>query len=459
MAIVKKISVSFLVILIVQLLSIQVMAEESTAEGSIPVLELEIDSRGETDQFAATVEGTTKTLAKGELINLNGNHDYTTKKDDICLKLEQKSELLGVGESDTYLLLGGAKDKSLIRNYLGYRIAQKTNEDAPQIRLVELVIQQGKKESYQGVYLLVEKKNEIDKLEFEQGESPIGLEIETYRTQNYEEDGELALSPILGKEWKQEYEEYISRLSYGEQVLYSDNYKVFYEYKEMFDVTSFIDSFIIEELMSNYGEIKSGNYGYSLETEKITSEPLWRFDEAIDNERVPFELEVDEEDADAEEEELLPFTRSGYYEQFFKSPEFIRSMQERYHELRDKGLTEKWLEQQVESAAEQVSEAKDRDWERWNDYKGHVLQPLEVENGAGESVLLSRQTEDYDAEILKIKTNLRNKNLDMGIGFANFDFSDQAVSHEVVLNSNPIWLLVFLVAFFLLIRFVRKYGV
>ena len=71
---------------------------------------------------------------------------------------ENDLDILGMGKGSEWVLNGSMADKSMIRNYLAYRIASEIggNNMAPDSRFCEVLMEQNGSYTYQGVYLLME---------------------------------------------------------------------------------------------------------------------------------------------------------------------------------------------------------------------------------------------------------------------------------------------------------------
>ena len=71
---------------------------------------------------------------------------------------ENDADILGMGKGSEWVLNGSMADKSMIRNYLAYRIASEIdgNSMAPDSRFCEVMMEKNGVYTYQGVYLLME---------------------------------------------------------------------------------------------------------------------------------------------------------------------------------------------------------------------------------------------------------------------------------------------------------------
>ena len=384
--------------------------------------------------------------------NMTDTTNASQLKHDYFLSFVDQHSLLGLSTSKEYLLLGAMNDKSLIRNYIGYIIAAKVMSGAPEISFCEVFIRTSEGDLYQGVYTLVEKSTKDEDILFHRSIQGEGINIETYSTRNDPVAGKMSIPFIESLLWSDRFNEPIGRLSRAEEILYSTDSRTFYMYRERFDVSSFISNFIIGELTQNYAGMNDVYYYYNTETDTIALAPIWNFEQAFDNQILRPAI-VDQ----------MYHDRAPYYKQFFKSPRFANEIQDSYLVYRNKVLSEPQLLQIVNDATKQVSSAVQRDWRRWNSYSHYKLQTITQLEEKDEILKIpgpfSRQTKTYNEEILRIKYQLREHSLHTAVNITRFDFSEQEVSKEIVLNSNPVWPILFIFAFFLLVRFVRRYGI
>ena len=384
--------------------------------------------------------------------NLTDHENTADKKHDYFLRFQEPTQLLGLPAAEEFFLLGAMDDKSLIRNYLGYSIAREIFSNAPNIQLCELLICRGETYAYRGVYLLVAPLPVKDTLLLQRSDQNIGFPLETYADLHDPAVGNLFIPLRDNADWDDSYNEVLGKLSWAEEVLYHTDSRLFYEYQDMYEVDSFVAAFILGELTENYQGMQGAYYYFHKDTGLISFAPLWNFANALDN-AADKGVSVSG----------IRYPEATYFRQFFKSPRFASQIQTDYLLLRRNALNEQTLLKLLEEAEALAAPVAARDWERWNAY-GHVrLQPLtsvETDEGTIRPIKsFSRQRGTYEDEILRIKTQLREHSLHFAVNLTQFNFQEREISKEIVLNSNPIWLVVFLVLFFMVVRFVRKYGV
>ena len=130
-----------------------VLDEEPYVEGHISVID-----GGKFDNCI-----TDRPVAQSSLlIKKRGHTSYNFDKEQYLLKLktaeglENEVDILGMGAHDSWILNGSMADKSMIRNYLAYRISSEVSEVTPDSQFCEVVIQDGDRYVYQGLYLMME---------------------------------------------------------------------------------------------------------------------------------------------------------------------------------------------------------------------------------------------------------------------------------------------------------------
>ena len=412
-------------------------------------LETEILS---SDDTSNTLASAVSAGEKSALHNITDRENRSDKKHDYFIRFEAETPLLGLPATREFFVLGAMDDKSLIRNYIGYSIAKDIYSGSPDVRLCELIIRSGGTYRYQGVYLLVAVPPIPEGILLQRSTRGVEMRLETYADAHDDEIGALTIPLTAKPGWDDSYNEVLGKLSWAEEVLYYTTSRTFYEYQELLDVESFIAAFILGELTENYTGMHNAYYYYDHGTERIAFAPLWNFGHALDNDA-----------NNPVSPNWTYYTEATYFQQLFKSPSFAKQIVATYLQLRRNALDEETLVKLVDDAAALVYPAIARDWARWNEYQHVQLKPLtEIiidKNTTRKIEPFSRQSDSYEGEILRMKAQLREHSLQFAVNVTQFDFQEREISKEIVLNSNPIWIVVFIVFFFLIVRFVRKYGV
>lgn len=218
-----------------------------------------------------------------------GNSTWNWEKKPYALKLSKKTEILGMPKHKRWCLIANYMDRTLMRNRVAHYIASATSlRWTPRTRYAEVYFN-GK---YLGNYLVVEQikidENRLDIDELtdadNEGDALTGgylLEMDTYFDEvnkfrsSYSDMPVNIKSPdglITGAQFQ-----YIRRyFNEADNLLFDKDYR---DPAAMFDITSFIDYWIVNELMGNQ-EIKHPKsfYIHKPRGGKLTAGPIWDFD-------------------------------------------------------------------------------------------------------------------------------------------------------------------------------------
>ena len=271
-----------------------------------------------------------------------GNSTWTYPKKPYAIKLDSKSEVLGMPKHKRWVLLANWIDRTLLRNDIAFEMARRIMEWAPRGKFVELYLNG----EHQGNYYLCEQikvdKNRVnideldEKTDFADETQITGgylLEYDKYgpndeinyfysQVQNYpvtikEPDEEVITS------WEHPgylyVQGYINNL---EQLLEADKNALarWNEIDALIDVTSYIDWWLVHELVCN-GEVihPKSSYMFKKRDGKLCAGPAWDFDYGTFRQN----------------SNSLILLSSLYYKYLFKYPEFKLAVKERWTEVKD----------------------------------------------------------------------------------------------------------------------------
>lgn len=371
--------------------------------------------------------------------------------------LENKTEILGMGEGDSWILNGSMADKSMMRNYLPYRIASEIGGSAlaPDSRYCEVLLETEAGLEYRGVYLLQETiargENRVNIDKNKDGEAYTSYIVRRDRFTNFDvmldTYGRLnELDPEwigvkfpseakLTEETKSFIEEDFSKI---EKIIYSDKESVFKAYDRYIDIDSFIDYFLINEFFGNYDAGNHSTYMYKNSGGKLYIGPVWDFDQAMNNYY-----------ADEMETETLAFQVKPFFRELTNDSRFIDALKTRYSELRDGPLAYEHIVDVIEETKAYLTSAREREWYRWaDDYLDGSFQNIHnyyLKDYIVDDVTISRFNDDYDQELYNIKNylykhgNIIQSELTGLYGLAEFNTS--------LKNYNELFLLIILVLF------------
>lgn len=441
------------------LVTIEFLGEGGTeAEDWFSGLEVTVFDKGEQNSVGDTPSAVIP--AKGRVMS---NHALEEReKFDYYLRFQDEAgapaghSLMGLEKSSEFFLIGAMYDRSLLRNYLGYTLAAQMMEGTPSVRFCEVATVDGDNGYwYQGVYLLVEVKRTEGTALFKRTTAEEGFYLQTYGSQYFPEDGRMEV-PITETVTDEEALWQVGgQLSYIEEVIYSDNLDTFSHYGDSIDTDSFIDFFIINELMGNYTAKTDAYYQYNPALETLAMGPVWNFEWALDN-----------EPGDAMDVEELRFDEGGYYERLLKSLTFIDRLKQRYLELRVHVLNEENYRRLIDDAVAYLGPAAGRDWARWEPYfiehSELQLQPVSTQAfwNSDETVSFYRNAQSHAEEVNRIRYLLREHDIYMGhdLAYLNAEIGAEMRGAEASYVRNTWMFLAFLTGLAITIHFVRRYA-
>ncbi len=327
--------------------------------------------------------------------------------------LDRDVDVLGMGEEHEWILNGSMFDKSLLRNYLAYSIASEFMPYTPDSRYCEVLIKENGKYQYQGVYLLCENiKRDENRVNISKYDTDKVFSSYLVRRDRLDETGNMLDTYGRWEKYSKEYFEllypnkkiadetvirYVEKdLSEIEEVLYSEDEKIFSRYPDVIDVDSFVDYFLLNEFFGSYDSGNYSTYCYKELGGKLKMGPVWDYDGTMDN----YAKEALDTDA-------IAFQTKPWFDRLCKDQRFIDKLQKRYIWLRHTALSEAHITEKIDEITAHLGGAQERDWYRWGHwYTTQNKYSLQPEKGTGGQVLI-RNAVTYQDEIYRIKTALR----------------------------------------------------
>jgi hypothetical protein len=421
-----------------------------------------------------TDEPALRTRAK---IRRRGNSSHRYEKAQYKLNLltadgaaENPLPLIGMDAADEWVLNGNMADKSLLRNYAAFTVAAEMLPYTPDLRYCEVLLRDGDRLRYEGVYLLTEKVEQgpgrvaLSEEPSHGGEhsyllrrdryDPDKIMLRTYATEKGLSAGYLGLLyPTKPDEATLRYVE--ADVSALERVLYADDVNVFLTYKDYIDVASFVDYCILNEFFSNYDAGWNSTYFYKDLGGKLCVGPVWDYDGILDN-YVPEPMDPNS----------VAFAAAPWFDRLIRHREFTERVLARYEELRRGPLSPPRIDALLHDAARYLGPAQQRDWQRWQAvYTGspYTRLPDIIVTGlaakADEPRRLRRQTDSYEQELLKIRYLLQTH----GEALPR-DLSQMADPHVASISAaqdykkSSLLAALFLLAFAATARIARRHG-
>ena len=276
-------------------------------------------------------------------------------------------EFLGMGKNSEWVLNGPFLDKTLIRNRLVYGLGRELFEWAPDCRYVELFIDG----EYQGVYLAVEPvtngESRLRLCEFGLASGETAYIVKRDRVES--EDNPLNVyGYYAGKTSNSLYIDYPTRsnltnkqrewitkdIDTFEKVLYGDNFDDPKEgYAKYLDVDNFVDYYVLNEVVMNNDAGDLSTYVYKELGGKLKI-AIWDYNNCFDN----YQWFV-------QDYEEFFLQDNAWFSRLLEDRAFVDKVVERYWELREGILSEEYLYQNIDSYAEELGAAKERNFAVW----------------------------------------------------------------------------------------------
>ena len=280
---------------------------------------------------------------------------------------ELEYDLFGLGADSEWVINGPYLDRSLLRNYLMYHLAEEIMDWAPASTFCELFVD-GR---YQGVYLAVEPVTDgasrlrLSRFGLVSGATPyivkrdrVGTEenvLHTYGELAGYTGNELSVSyPGKSKLTQRQLQWIEQDISEFERALYSDYFAdPQVGYAKYINVDSFVDYFILNEFSMNHDAGGLSTYAYKELGGKLQL-AVWDFNNGFDNYRW-FEVETDEF-----------LTNSNYwFDRLIEDRGFVQRVEERYRQLRQTNLSDENIQRILERGQQELGDAVERNFALW----------------------------------------------------------------------------------------------
>lgn len=338
-----------------------------------------------------------------------GNSTWTYPKKPYTLKLDSKSEILGMPKHKRWVLLANWMDRTLLRNDIAFEMARSVMAWAPRGRFVELYLNG----EHQGNYYLCEQikvdKNRvnIDELDedtdfSDQSQLTGGYILEFDEYGQFDEpnffwskiididDG----TPVVIKEPDDEVITshnhpgflYIQNYVYSiEDILEADKdtHSRWSEIEKYLDITSYIDWWLVHELAGNLDPNQPRScYMYKKRDGKMYAGPVWDFDWGT------FKPTYNH----------FGIKGTLWYVYLFKYPEFKSAVKVRWAEVEEKFRK---IDQYIVTVSEKIRESNELNLSKW---------PISTTVNGDESMsydeAIERMREAYQHRLKRIDDNI-----------------------------------------------------
>ncbi len=357
-------------------------------------------------------------------VKIRGNSSSTLPKSQYRLQLlnadgnKVEQPLLGLDSSAEWVLNGSLYDRSYIRNYLGYNLGHVMDAFSPEVRFCEVLMKTEDGYRYDGLYLLIETigrgKGRINIQKYNSDIISTGYIVRRDRVDRseiriYTYTDEVGLAEKWAKNTSAKLQlsliypgassvtqksiDYISKeISQLERVIYADDDSdLFRQYPSYIDVDSFVDYFLVNELLMNYDSGIHSTYMYKDLNGKLFMGPVWDFDNAIDNAA-----------GSLADFEYMVMTERPYYEKLCKDKWFLDRLNSRYRELRQGILSDASITKIVQETSSFLGNAIDREHQRWGDY----FYEVDISEEESTGLFIDRNRQRYEDEVIRLQDAL-----------------------------------------------------
>jgi CotH protein len=304
--------------------------------------------------------------------------------------------LLGMPADVDWILQGPYLDRSLMRNFLAYRMSQKAGHYAARARFVEAFIDESgsatTKDHYQGVFLLMES--------LKRGSSRIAVKplAKADPSGGYilkidkEDEGDESFQTAKGTKVLFVYPSRPTRAQRAYLRKYFDSFeaalrnrpepKAAPAYANYAEVGSFVDFFLLNEFLKNVDAFRISTYMTKDRGGRLRMGPVWDFDRSSGN------VGGAKPDGWYILREFSGMKPPFWWTRLLEDERFARRLAERWHELRAGPWSGASLEEIIDSAAALLGEAQERNFTAWpvlgSDDPPFTLDPVDNPTYEGE---------------------------------------------------------------------------
>lgn len=301
----------------------------------------------------------------------------------------RSEELLGLPPDHNWILYAPYTDMTLMRNAVSYQLSEDMGYYAPRTRFVELYLHSGNgvlsQNHYHGVYMLVERiKWSEHRVNIEQitpgdnSEPEIsgGYIIAKDRLNPGESGMRTRKGTLLAhirpneEDITQQQKSWLSNyLSDFEEALFSSSFNdPGIGYEAYINTDSFIDHFLITELLKEIDGYRLSTFIYKDRGEKLTMGPLWDFNLSLGIADYLDGWKTDGWYYSIIRQNNECFIGCGvvdWYERLLEDPAFRQRMNNRWWELRNNLFSENNLLGLIQKYRDLLQESQQRNFDRW----------------------------------------------------------------------------------------------
>jgi hypothetical protein len=303
----------------------------------------------------------------------------------------RSEELFGMPPDHNWIINAPYSDKSLMRNVVSYGLAESLGWYAPRTRFVEMFVHTGSgpltMSNYHGVYVLVERiKWSDDRVNItkigpgDNAEPEIsgGYIIKKDRLNPGQTGFTTNRGTTLAFARPQEEDATPEQISWIRQYMSDFESALFSEsfgdpaegYQAFIDTDSFIDHFIITELVKEIDGYRLSTYMYKDRNAKLVMGPVWDFNLSLGNANfiegwIPEGWYIDALTISNDCEDFIGCGVRDWYLRLLQDPNFVERLQYRWWELRQDILSNETLSQVINDNKQELNESQARNFDRW----------------------------------------------------------------------------------------------
>ena len=379
----------------------------------LPVLYLDTDGGKEIRSRTTFVPGSLRIKgyggyeSKGNMrcfVRGRGNTTWSWPKKPYLVKFETKQSLLGMPEHKRWVLLANFMDRTLMRNLVSMKVASMTSLAwTPRCVPVELVLNN----KHVGSYLLIEQVRVSEKRVNISKKDGYLLELD------FHYDNEVQWMDKHGSCWGRsggipfgvkypdpdsittDQKNYIKNyINDAATVLYGSNFKDPVKgYAAWIDVDSFVDYWIVFEVMGNHELSNPGSVFFHKDGNgKLVAGPCWDFDWGV--------LSYN----------TSPQARTGFinkgaiwYARLFQDPAFAEKVRKRFQELLPALET---IPDYIDDCQKLLSASAELNFKMWN--------PADDKSQNGGKIINGDENMTFDAAVARLRTIYQERLAVMG---------------------------------------------
>lgn len=328
-----------------------------------------------------------------------GNTTWTWPKKPYLVKLDKRQSVFGLPEHKRWVLLANFMDRTLMRNVVALKVASMMSnlEWTPHCQSVELVLNG----AHQGTYLLVEQvRADENRVPCENGyllECDFHFDnavqwLDHHGKCNWWSDGiPFGVKYPDSDELTQQQLNYIkNHVSTVATVLYGPNFtNATNGYQKYLDIASFIDYWIVFEVMGNHELGNPGSVFMHMNQEggKLIAGPIWDFDWGVLSYKTSPQARYG-----------LLNDKAIWYARLFEDPAFKEAVRKRWNEVLPKLKTIPAFIDETEKA---LQASANLNFKMWN--------PAGDATQNGGSIINGDENMSYNDAVALLKNNFKER--------------------------------------------------